>query len=161
VTGVDEKPTAPMADVSGTIEQLRQLEQNLFQRLGGRGRWRFCRPNPELVRLWGRIKDDLERLRTLIERQPPEAAAERQLRDLLANAPLGADQEWSAPAAREFAYSITEILPLFGDATYLTALLEDADIADRFKKASGKTPSNRRAKPAKNLRPRCWACGSS
>lgn len=133
VTGVDREPALQTT----TIERLRRLEQDLFQRLGERDGWRFSKRDPELVRLWGRIKDDVARMRTLIERQPPEGGADRRLRDLLEEAPKGT-RAWSVPAAREFAYSLTELLPQFGDAVYLTTLLEDEEIADRFKKAFGK-----------------------
>jgi hypothetical protein len=138
VTRVDRELVVPAAEIAPeTIEQLRWLETDLFRRLNQRERWRFCASNPELIRLWGRMKDDLARVRALIERQPPEEAADSELRALLEHAP-GADEKWSVPAARELSYSITEILPRFGDATYLATLLDDREIADRFKDRFGK-----------------------
>jgi hypothetical protein len=122
--GDDASAPRSGVDASTLREEIRGLEAELFQRLREHHKLRrWLNADPELVRVWGRIKDNLGEIERLVERPPVPSRvdARLQLRDLLGSRPRSS--RWQLEFAREFDHSPRVILPYFGDDTYLLTWL--------------------------------------
>ena len=110
-------------------------EEDLFARLGEHHLWaRWLNPDPEIVRVWGRIEDTLGEISRLLARQEsiPEKTGQRLL--MLLQTWPAAGERWTLPKARELGYSLTAMLPQIGDDAYLQALIRREDVRKRLAK---------------------------
>jgi hypothetical protein len=135
-----------LTDVSVTRRELAEsaasLEADIARRLNGprsaRGlRKRVARHDPELVRVWGRIRESLADLELLLGRtEPTVGGAERELDTILRSAPNQAD-EWTLEFARGLDHALRAVVPLFADVAYLRASLGAAKTSERLAKSVG------------------------
>jgi hypothetical protein len=111
------------------------LEAGLFGLLRESG----PRTDPELTRVWGRLKDDLGTARRLIPAAggPYASDAKKRLRSLLTRQP-GSSEAWTLLFAREFNGSLQSLLPTLGDDAYLLAQLDSENVRERFRRMYGK-----------------------
>jgi hypothetical protein len=132
----DEPPRTPAAEDVG--RRIVVLERDVLVRLSGRPSLAHpLRPDPELVRVWGRIKEDLDEIhRLLVARDSHRPGALQQLDALLGTAPEPS-QPWALDFAREFGHSLRALVPLFGDAAYLQAALGAKSTRKRFGRVLG------------------------
>jgi hypothetical protein len=113
------------------------LESDLFLRLNQPRRWFRRRTDPEVVRVWGRIREELGEIQVLLGRtRTAQSGAVRELEDLLATQPAKEDQ-WTLDFARRFDHSLRQIVPLFADSAYLRAAFRTNKTKKRFVEAFG------------------------
>lgn len=110
------------------------LKQDLFRRLNQPNPRFRHRTDPELVRVWGRITDELGEIEVLLARTPTaRPGAVGALEELVATRPDG-ESPWTLDFARKFDHSVRTIVPLFADAAYLRATFGTTKIKGRFVK---------------------------
>jgi hypothetical protein len=113
------------------------LEADLLRRLNA-ARPRFQRrTDPEIVRVWGRIRDELAEIQLLLARtQTALPGAVTELENLLATRP-DSELPWTLAFARGFDHSLRTVVPLFADPAYLRAAIGTRKIKKRFADAFG------------------------
>lgn len=118
-------------------QRVGELKADLSRRLNER-RARFGRrADPEIVRVWGRIIDELAEIQLLLARaEKVQPGAVSALESLLATQPE-AGRPWTLDFARTFDHSLRELVPLFADATYLRGAFGSKNIRKRFEQAFG------------------------
>jgi hypothetical protein len=131
--GLVEAEVAPEA----LGERIGALEADLARRLN-EPRTRLGRPtDPEIVRVWGRILEELSQLQLLLARATTaQPGALEALENLLATQPE-ADRAWALDFARTFDHSLRALVPLFADVPFLRTVIGSRKTRSRFKDAFG------------------------
>jgi hypothetical protein len=134
---MEAKPSEGLTAASQVERRITDLEADLFQRIEGDGILPHRKLDPEVVRVWGRIIDDLTDLRGFIQSsRSAKPGAVAQLSDLLGSRP-DRSQPWKLAFARQFSASLRALVPLFADREYLGAVLLATKFEKRFRKVYG------------------------
>lgn len=123
-------------DPRGRVSECRDQLFDALQRPRGWHRWPR---NPELVRVWGQLKEDLDSLERILRESGTDAGAtelapgwEESLRFLERCWPDRG--RWTLAVARELRYSTRAALVALGSRRYVGAQLESRKVADRWGK---------------------------